>query len=355
MLMIFKKRKLFSIKTQLYKMLSLLLGIIILHTMLMIYFENLSFMDALWLTMTSATTVGYGDYSAQTTEGRWATILLLYIIGIAALARSASMYFEYRHEVRDKILTGKWYWKMKDHIVFLNCSEETGERYFYEAISGFRASNADIAEVPIIIVSAHFRNGLSDKLQKLNVVLVNQEVTSDECFDASNINKAHTVVIFSQNSAEVISDSINFELVDRLRSMGVRSRIIVEVVSDKNRCRLKKAGADNTLRPIRAYPELLMRAILAPGSEQVIETLFNSSDGECIKYNIKCNLQWLEVINIFTTNDIGMPVAYENESGDIINNPSITNIVNSVAVFVFVRTENIHDESQVGLLFSSQS
>jgi len=63
----------------------------------------------------------------------------------------------------------------------------------------------------------------------------------------------------------------------------------------------------------------------------------------------------LEVINIFTTNDIGMPVAYENESGDIINNPSITNIVNSVAVFVFVRTENIHDESQVGLLFSSQS
>ena len=42
-----------------------LMLIFALHTVAMMSFEKLSFGDSLWLTLTTATTVGYGDLSAS--------------------------------------------------------------------------------------------------------------------------------------------------------------------------------------------------------------------------------------------------------------------------------------------------
>ena len=89
-----------SVGKQLLKLFAILFTILSLHIVAMLYFEGLNFEDAIWLTMTSATTVGYGDISAQTFYGRIATITLLYIAGIAILAQVAAMYFEYRQEIK---------------------------------------------------------------------------------------------------------------------------------------------------------------------------------------------------------------------------------------------------------------
>ena len=61
---------------------------------------------------------------------------------------------------------------------------------------------------------------------------------------------------------------------------------MVEIVSDDNWPRLLKAGR-HVVRPIRSYPELLIRTILAPGSEKIFEDLFDSSGEECQKYTIE--------------------------------------------------------------------
>ena len=115
-----------------------------------------------------------------------------------------------------------------------------------------------------------------------------------------------------------------------------KGRIIAEAVRDGNRDRLKKVGADNVLRPIRTYPEMLMRSILAPGSEQIIETLFNSFGEECIRYNVHVKSKWSDVIEKLTSNDIGLPIAYQNPIGEIINNPSPKETVEAIAIFAIV-------------------
>ena len=56
--------------------------IFILHVIAMMTFEGMKASDALWLTFTTATTVGYGDISATTLQGRSATVVLLYLGGI---------------------------------------------------------------------------------------------------------------------------------------------------------------------------------------------------------------------------------------------------------------------------------
>jgi voltage-gated potassium channel len=251
------------------------------------------------------------------------------------------------------MLTGNWSWNMKNHIIFMNCPENLGEEYFYRAISGLRKSCVKLSKLPIVIISEGFKEGLPHSLQKLNVVQVSKPVSSNEAFESANAKKAHTIVLLSQDPLDATSDSINFELVDRLREIGIKCHIVAEVVKDTNRSRLKKAGADNVLRPIRAYPELLMRAIVAPGSEQVIETIFDSSGEECIRYDVNVQCKWIDVVFKLAYKDLGIPVAYEDVDGQIFNTPSSKKIINARALFVIVQEGHVKNNQAIEDILTS--
>lgn len=343
-----------SAKSRLITLLIILLFLLFLHSLAMFYFENMAFDDALWLSLTSVTTVGYGDYVAQTNWGRLSTVVLLYILGIAILAQSATTYFDYRYEFKNRVQLGKLNWKMKNHIVFINCPKETAEDFFYQAISGLRKSSASISKLPIAIVSDSFKNGIPSRLQKLDVVYINQNHINNESIEASCLLKAKVVVILSKSRFDANSDSINFEITDRIRDLGFKGRIIVEVAKDENRERLKKVGANNVLRPIRTYPEMLMRSILAPGAEKVLETMFNSQGEECIRFDVDFNMKWFEVVIKLASKDYGIPVAYEDNDGNVINNPSPTKIVKGRAIFVLIHEGKRKTDKQINRVLHSK-
>ncbi|MAZ80560.1 MAG: hypothetical protein CMP18_02115 [Rickettsiales bacterium] len=339
-----------SAKSRLVTSLIILVLILILHSFAMVHFEEMAFRDALWLSLTSVTTVGYGDFSAQTNWGRLSTICLLYIIGIAILAQAATTYFDYKIEYRNRIQYGKLNWKMKNHIVFVNCPKETAENFFYQAITGLRKSFAAFSNLPVAIVSDSFNHGIPSRLQKLDVVYVNHKNLNDEAIKASCLLHAKIVVILSRNRFDSNSDSINFEITDRIRDLGFKGRIVAEVTHDENRQRLLKAGADNVLRPIRTYPEMLMRAILAPGSESIMETLFNSNGEECIRYDVDINIKWLDVIIRLASKNHGIPIAYLNQKDEIINNPPPTSRVHTKAIYVLVNEGKKKTDKQISTI-----
>ena len=314
----------------------------------MMFFESMSFMDALWLTFTSATTVGYGDLYAQTTYGRLATIALLYICGIAILAQVAVMYFDYHQEIRENKLRGDWYWSMKNHIVFLNSPKQMGEEYFYRAISQLRENKSELSNTPIIIVSDLFKDGISNNLRQLNIAHVRKSVGDNEALKAANVEEAHTIIILSQNQIDPASDSINFDLIYRLKAMNVKARIIAEVINDENRERFKKAGANHIIRPIRSYPELLTRTIVAPGSEQIIESLFDHNGAECIRYNLEMKGKWADIIQTLAKNDIGLPIAYEDQNSEIVVNPSVVRTAEMKAIFIIENEGRIQTREELG-------
>ena len=344
-----------SAKSRLITLLVLLVFIIFLHSLAMLYFEDMEIRDAIWLSLTSVATVGYGDFAPQTNWGRFFTVTLLYMVGIAILTQSATTYFDYRYEIKHRIATGKLKWKMKNHIVFVNCPKETAETFFFNAISGLRRSCASFAKLPIAIVSDSFKHGIPSKLQKLDVVYVNSGHLDEESIEAASILKAKVVVVLSHNRFDPNSDSINFEITDRLRSLGFKGRIIVEATQDDHRERLKKAGADNVLRPLRTYPEMLMRSILAPGSERVMETMFNSSGEECIRYDVSVNMKWIDIVFKLASKNHGLPIAYENKNGEIFNNPAPNKKVDTNAVFVIVNEGSKKSDRQIKVILNGRA
>jgi len=76
------------------RMISVLFALALLHVVSMAIFEDLHPFDSLWLTMTTLTTVGYGDFSATTIPGRISTMVLVFMGGIWTDFQSAALYFE---------------------------------------------------------------------------------------------------------------------------------------------------------------------------------------------------------------------------------------------------------------------
>lgn len=101
------------------------------------------------------------------------------------------------------------------------------------------------------------------------------------------------------------------------------------------------------VRPIRAYHELLIQAILAPGSEQIVEDLFNSYGEECIRYNLQVKAEWAEIIKAPVDTDVGTPIPYEDSKGKVISNAHPHNKVEAKAIFVIACEDNIQSDTAI--------
>lgn len=317
----------------------LLIVILSTHVVAMYIFEGFSWFDSLWLTMTTVTTVGYGDYSATTDLGRLSTILLLYLAGIGVLAQSATLYFEFRQDRRIRILSGNWKWNMKDHIVIFNSPQHASVHFFQQLVSQLRCVSGDIASQPVLIVSPHLEDGLPDNLRSLDVAHVNQVVNSMYAFQYSNVARAATVLLLAYDETDLLSDSINCDLVGRIREVNEDALVVVECVSDENRSRLINIGASLVTRPNRSYPELLARAIIAPGASQILEELFVSNHKSCIKFDSPIKGQWREIIKSFLNSKVGLPIGYVDPEGKTIINSAIDGVIDAVSIYIIVRED----------------
>lgn len=318
-----------------------------LHVVAMNRVEGLSVTDALWLTLTTATTVGYGDISPSTHIGRIATVVLIYGGGIFILAKFAGDYFEYRSYQADLKLKGEWRWHMQDHILILNAPIKQSSQYFERLARQFRGHEA-YRKHPIQILTTRFDSGLPKFLHDLGVVHYHGLATDPASLQAVNARQAGIIVILAEHVGDNASDGISFDILHRLQDIKADGKILAECVDDRNRERLLSAGADVVIRPIRAYPAMIIRAFTAPGAEQVIENLFNHEGDEYRRVDVCIRQRWAQVVTRLVSADIGIPVAFvAAEDRQVISNPHPDNEIDAVALLVIVREGNDIDSSRV--------
>lgn len=327
---LFEKRRLFlyyasfyesNFSLRLLKTLIILAVLIFIHTVGMVVFEGLSFNDALWLSMTTVTTVGYGDFSAATWQGRAITIIVLYIFGIALLAQLAAEFFDYRILIRAKKVKGLWRWRnMKDHLLIINTPNDNTEQYLIQLIQQIRQTPL-LETIPIQILTSKYARGLPEPIVRMGIVHYHGIAENDENLSAVNISAAQYIILIAKDSNDRISDSLTFDVLSRIQSLGTHATIAVEVAQDTNRERMKKLGADIVIRPIRAYPELLVRALVATGTEQVLENLFTHDGDHMVRFDCAFSqMKWSDIVCRSVTAGVGVPMGYIRE-GKVHVNP----------------------------------
>ncbi len=314
-----------------------LLLIVCLHAAAMMAFEGLSAGDAVWLTVTTITTVGYGDLSAASPAGRVATALLVYAGGIFALAKGAGDYFDYRASRRLRMVRGQWRWKLERHVLLINAPRSGAEHYFDRLVRQFRATRWG-RDRPILILTEAWPDGLPASLTRLGVVHAHGRGETGDGLAAADAARAAAVVVLAEGG-DARSDSVTFDVVHRLRALDADAPVLVECVDDRNRDRLRQAGASAVMRPMRGYPEMVVRAVVAPGSESIIENLFTAHGDECVRYEAAVDdMPWAELAARLIRDGAGTPIAYARaDDGAIACNPLGSERVRAAALYLLVK------------------
>ena len=317
---------------------ALLVVLFAAHAGTMMAAEGLDLPDALWLTITTATTVGYGDLSAKTPAGRLATVLCLYSLGIFLLAQIAADVFDYRAVQRERRRRGEFKWKhMKDHLLIVNVPAEDAETYLTRLVSQIRRTPA-LADVPVQVLTPRYSDGLPVGLVEAGVTHYHAVAESSESLEAVNAGSARCIIVIADDAYAARSDALTFDVLSRIRQLERRREgvIVAEVVEDANRRRILEAGATTVVRPVRAYPELVVRALVAPGVEQVLENLFTHDAARLARFDVGfAGLRWGDVVVSFVNGGAGTPLGYI-DGGGVHTNPPAGRVCSGSAVITLV-------------------
>lgn len=227
---------------------------------------------------------------------------------------------------------------MRDHIVFVNAPADEPGDYLRRLLDQLHRSHANFASVPSLILTEAFPDGLPPDLEDDPfIVQLKGRFDDPAALEAAGVDHARVLVILAEQEGERLSDSRTFDIIHRLRERGIKVRIVAECVDDQNRERLKRAGASAIVRPLRGYPEMIVRAIVAPGTEWIIERLFSSEGDECLRFDVKItNVVWADVVSAILNENFGTPVGYADVQGEPHSNPPPHTAVTGEALFVLV-------------------
>ena len=344
-----------AIRRRLLRVVLLFAGLFVVHVAAMMTAEDFDMLEAIWLTMTTATTVGYGDISAETPLGRLATMLCMYLFGIFLLAQAASDLFDYRALLRERRRRGEFRWRnMKDHLLIVNVPSQDAEHYLARLVDHVRRTPA-LADIPIQLLTPHYADGLPAELVDAGVIHYNGVAENSENLAAANAHEASHVIVIADEPFDPRSDAHTYDILSRLRLSDAESRahvVVAEVVDDANRERIMAAGATTTVRPIRAYPELVVRALAAPGVEQVLENLFTHESDHLARFDASfSNLRWGDVLVSFVNGGAGVPMAYVDTAGNVHTNPHHDDVCSGSAIVGLVdETQTVTREKVVACL-----
>lgn len=330
-----------AIRARLVRVALLFLALFFLHVAAMMAFEGFDAGEAMWLTMTTATTVGYGDISAESPGGRLATVVCMYLLGIFLLAQAASDLFDYRALRRERRRRGEFQWRnMKDHLLIINVPAQDATAYLRQLVDHVRKT-PKFADIPVQLLTPRFPDGLPQELVDRGVTHYTGVAENSANLAAANADKASHVLVIADEPYEARSDAHTYDILSRLEGLASAQRgrrvVVAEVVDDGNRDRIRAAGATTVLRPLRAYPEMVVRALAVPGAEELLENLFTHDADRLMRFDAPfANLVWADVVVAFARGGAGLPLGYVRDGGKVVTNPAPGATCGGDAVIVLV-------------------
>ncbi|MDN7243661.1 ion channel [Planococcus sp. N028] len=179
-----------------------------------------SYLDALWFTMTTMLTVGYGDLFPATGAGRIFTILFLYVIGIGLFASFIGKAVDSLTLYRRQKERGDLMFEGKKHIVIIDWSHKA-ENAMKEILE--RDSKVEIVVIDTI-----------EKAKQVNerIHFIRGRATDSDVLRKANAQHAKAVLIFSDDKIEdqILADGKSLMIacaVERI-SPGVHTTVEIE-------------------------------------------------------------------------------------------------------------------------------
>jgi len=199
------------------------------------FLEEMTFLDALYMTVITVSTVGFKEVAELDPPGKLFTMVII-ICGLGLVAYAFTNFFsfilegEFKNIVRRRRME-KQINRMKDHYILCGAGQ-TGQ----SVIERFQRSR-----VPFIVVEKH-EEKVEELIEQGNLAYLG-DATHEETLEKVNIKEAKGLVSCLSNDAD------NVFTVLTARGMNNDLRIVSRAIEKNAHSKLLKAGANNTISP----------------------------------------------------------------------------------------------------------
>ena len=235
--------------------------IILFATSVYMRLEGMSFVDALYMTLITISTVGFGEVHPLSPGGRIFTMFLI-LLGVGFVATTISnaigivlgprLWLSIRQRTMERVLMS-----IENHYVVCGYG-----RMGQQIVDDLRARGE-----PFVLIESDPER--AEGLLEDNIPFVIGDATADETLLEAGIERASGLV------AAVDSDSDNVMIVLTARELNPKLFIVARVTSGENENKLRRAGANRVVSPYQIGGHRLALALLRPAVSDFLDKIFS--------------------------------------------------------------------------------
>lgn len=242
-----------------------LLALTLFGTWMYMLLENWSFFEALYMTVITIATVGFGEVRELSETGRAFTIILILLgVGAATTAISNAV----------SLALGPVLWSSLNQRRMLDMISQMENHYI---VCGYGRTGKQIVrdlqarDEPFVLVDKQVDE---EQMREDGILYIEGDATRDEVLLQAGVEQARGVV------AALNSDASNVMTVLTARGLNPAVFIVARVVHVESESKLRRAGANEVVNPYQIGGHRMALSLLRPVVHDFMDRLFHLGDDE---------------------------------------------------------------------------
>jgi len=247
-----------------------LVGVLTIGTSGYMFIEHWSFLNALYMTVITITTVGFGEVARMDTAGRVFTIGLI-VVGVAGIGYSVGTIIEFTVEgYLSGILGGRRMQKqingLRDHHVVVGLGR----------VGSIVARTLSDQNAPFVIVDESEEALLAAK--DAGWLFVQGDATDEEILISAGVREAKSIVTALDTDADNLFVSLS------ARALNPRLFIVARSTSVASEAKILRSGADRVLTPNVIGGRRMASMVLDPVVSDYLDVVMH---GDQLEYRLE--------------------------------------------------------------------
>ena len=311
----------------------LLLLVFLVGVLGFVYIYDFTWIDAVYMTIITITTVGFGEvHPLSPSEKIFTSILIvssIFIVGYAI--KEVSEYLLSKNNIGNlrKKRVQKKINSLQDHIIVCGYG-----RNGKQAAQKLQAYNK-----PYVVVEKD--EEVIERFSEERVLFVHGNADEDETLYRAGIERATTLI------CALPSDADNLFVVLSARQINNNLRIISRAAEETSYKKLKLAGADNVIMPDRIGGDHMASLVVVPDLVEFLDNLTVSGEEDSINVEqiafekVCADGKELAITDLDLRKKTGCSIiGYKNSEGEYIVNPEPTTIVKKGSKLIVIGRPN---------------